>query len=277
MPRAAGAAYQGLTAWQVAHDLEALRSALGEPNCAISATPTAPSTGRPTWSRSPQVGRMVLDGVADHTRVSLERWLLDNALTEERQFVRFRDWCEDGCALGDDDTRGVRRSARPRPPMPPPAGQETVNEREFLAAVQFGLMRPPAWPTLAAALRKAADGDATGLTKLREPLPEKPGNVSGAASCATTSCLTCPATASSSPSRSACAPPAPRIGWIHGRYQVARCLGMGAGPAYPPHPLRAPGVPPVLIAIGDVDSNTPNLAAEHMGRIASQSSCGPAW
>ena len=83
---AMGAAYAGLTSWQVAHDLEALRAALGEPKLRYFGNSYGTVYGQAYLESFPtKVGRMVLDGVADHTRASLERWLLDNALTEERR------------------------------------------------------------------------------------------------------------------------------------------------------------------------------------------------
>ncbi|MFI6454495.1 alpha/beta fold hydrolase [Streptosporangium amethystogenes] len=261
---AMGAAYTGLTSWQVAHDLEALRAALGEPKLRYFGNSYGTVYGQAYLESFPtRVGRMVLDGVADHTRASMERWLLDNALTEERQLGRFRDWCATGCALGGDDAIEVFDELLARARRTPlPAGVRTVDEREFLVSVREGLA-PPAWPTLAAALRKAADGDATDLARLLPPAHEGRGYTSGPLLCHDFMPRV-PGYRSFLSIESRLRAAAPRIGWIQGRYQVARCLGMGEGPSYPPHPLRAKGVPPVLVSIGDTDDNTPNLAAEHM-------------
>jgi pimeloyl-ACP methyl ester carboxylesterase len=261
---AAGAAYAGLTSWQVAHDLEALRAALGEPKLRYLGNSYGTVYGQAYLELFPaRAGRMVLDGVADHTRASLERWLLDNALTEERQLGRFRDWCEAGCALGGDDAIEVFDDLLARARRAPlPAGGLTVDERAFLVAVRAGLT-PPVWPALAAALREAADGDATALARLLPPAPEGPGYTSGPLLCHDFMPRV-PGYRDFLAIETRLRAAAPRIGWIQGRYQIARCLGMGEGPSYPPHPLRAKGVPPVLISIGDTDDNTPNLAAEHM-------------
>jgi pimeloyl-ACP methyl ester carboxylesterase len=262
--KAAGAAYMGLTSWQVAHDLEALRAALGEPKLRYLGNSYGTVYGQAYLELFPgKAGRMVLDGVADHTRASLERWLLDNALTEERQLGRFRDWCEAGCALGGDDAIKVFDDLLARARRAPlPAGERAVDEREFLVAVREGLA-PPLWPTLAAALRKAADGDARGLAALLPPATDGPGYTSGALLCHDFMPHV-PGYRAFLAIESRLRAAAPRVGWIQGRYQLARCLGMREGPSYPPHPLRTADVPPVLISIGDTDDNTPNLAAEHM-------------
>ncbi|MER6952247.1 alpha/beta fold hydrolase [Nonomuraea sp. NPDC000554] len=261
---AMGSAYAGLTSWQVAHDLEALRAALGADRLRYLGNSYGAVYGQEYLELFPsKVGRMVLDGVADHTRPSLERWLMDNARTEERQLGRFRDWCAAGCALGDDDAIKVFDDLLARVRRAPlPAGKGTVNEREFLVAVREGLT-PPAWPRLAAALRRAADGDATDLAKLRPLPPETPGYPHGAMLCHDFM-PRLPGYRAFLAIESRLRAAAPRIGWIQGRYQVARCLGIGKDPSNPPHPLRAKGVPPVLVAIGDTDDNTPNLAAEHL-------------
>ncbi|MCF6475084.1 alpha/beta hydrolase [Nonomuraea sp. MG754425] len=262
--KAMGAAYQGLTSWQVAHDLEALRRALGEPKLRYFGNSYGTVYGQAYMELFPgKVGRMVLDGMPDHSRPSLEHWLGAYARTQEQQLERFRDWCAAGCALGDADAIEVFDDLLARVRRAPlPAGERTLGEREFLVAVTEGLT-PPAWPRLAAALRRAADGDATDLAKLRPLPPEKPGYPHGAMLCHDFMPET-PGYREFLAVESRLRALAPRIGWVQGRYQVARCVGMGKDPAYPPHPVRVKGVPPVLIVIGDTDITTPHLGAEHL-------------
>ncbi|MFC4121942.1 alpha/beta fold hydrolase [Nonomuraea zeae] len=262
--KAMGPAYAGLTSWQVAHDLEALRVALGEPKLRYLGNSYGTVYGQAYLELFPaKVGRMVLDGIPDHAQPSLERWLMAYARTQEQQLTRFRDWCAAGCALGGDDAIEVFDDLLARVRRAPlPAGGQTVNEQAFLVAVTEGLT-PPAWPRLATALRRALDGDATDLAELRPLPPERPGHTQGAMLCH--DFMPDPPgyrdfLAVESRLRAA----APRIGWVQGRYQVGRCVGMGGDPAYPPHPLRAEGAPPVLAAIGDTDGNTPHLGAEHL-------------
>ncbi|MFF0861346.1 alpha/beta fold hydrolase [Nonomuraea sp. NPDC003560] len=260
---AMGTAYAGLTSWQAAHDLEALRAALGEPKLRYLGNSYGTVFGQAYLELFPKkVARMVLDGVADHTQTSLKRWLLHNALTEERQLSRFRDWCRAGCALDHDAIEVFDDLLARARRTPLPAAGRTLDEREFLVAVREGLT-PPAWPRLAAALRKASDGDATALANLLPPAADGPGYPHSALMCHDFMPQV-PGYRSFLTIESRLRAAAPRIGWIQGRYQLARCLGMGKAPSYPPHPLRAQGVPPVLISIGDTDDNTPNLAAEHM-------------
>ncbi|WP_166677742.1 alpha/beta hydrolase [Amycolatopsis arida] len=45
---------------------------------------------------------------------------------------------------------------------------------------------------------------------------------------------------------------------------MGRCLGVTGPPTFPPRPLPAPGLPPVLIGIGERDNLTPNLGARHV-------------
>ncbi len=262
--RAMGAAYPGLTSWQVAHDLEALRAALGEPRLRYLGNSYGTVYGQAYLELFPATaGPMVLDGVADHTRTSLEDWLLDNALTTERQLGRFGDWCTAGCALGGDDAIKVFDELLARARRTPlPATGQTVDQRQFLAAVQEGLT-PPKWPDLATALREAADGDATSLAKLLPAAPESPAHSHGAMLCHDFM-PHLPGYRGFLAIEARLRAAAPRIGWIQGRLQLARCLGMEKTPSYPPHPPRARNTPPVLIVIGDTDANTPNLAAEHM-------------
>lgn len=62
---------------------------------------------------------------------------------------------------------------------------------------------------------------------------------------------------------------APRVGWLSGRAEVARCLGVARSPGWAPHPLAAGlKVPPVLVGVGRLDNETPSSgAARAAGQI----------
>lgn len=278
---AAGAAYQGLTSWQIAHDLEAIRAALGEEKLRYFGNSYGTTYGQAYAELFPtRVARMYLDGVADHTQRRLEDWLRNYAITQERQLLRFRDWCEErgadqpaadgasGCPLYGSDAAKVwdELVARARrAPLPAPgAGQgRTVTVNQLFAGALVG-MNPPRWPTLARAMAKARDGDASDfLTALAAPPPEAFGSVQPA--------LLCHDFMPDLPDyreflaiEHRLRRVAPRFGWIEGRYELGRCLGVGKEPAYQPHPLRAPGLSPVLVTIGEVDNTTANRGAAHL-------------
>jgi pimeloyl-ACP methyl ester carboxylesterase len=49
----------------------------------------------------------------------------------------------------------------------------------------------------------------------------------------------------------------PHIGWRSVWPMANHCAGLPPTGTYPPHPIKAPGLPPVLIAGGTYDDNTP--------------------
>ena len=244
---AAGPAYEHLTSWQVANDLDALRESLGEEKLRYVGNSYGTSYGQAYAEHfGSRVGRMYLDGVADHTQPDLLTWLTDHARTQEEQLLRFRDWCAvtPSCAL-----HGVDAAAR---------WDEVASDGE---AAQVGVLiglNPPRWPDLAAAL--AGERFPTELP------PEPFGSVQPA--------LLCHDFLPDVPSyeefleiEERLRAVAPRVGWLAGRMQVGRCVGIEGGPSYPPAPLKTRGLPPVLVGIGELDNNTPNRGAQ---RVADQ-------
>jgi pimeloyl-ACP methyl ester carboxylesterase len=244
--KAAGAAYDHLTSWQVANDLDALRAALGEEKLRYVGNSYGTSFGQAYAEHfGSRIERMYLDGVADHTQPDLLTWLTDHARTQEEQLLRFRDWCATtpSCALHGVDAAAV--------------WDQVVASGRTQVGVLIGLT-PPRWPDLAAAL--------AGGTFPTEPPPEPFGSVQPA--------LLCHDFLPDVPSyqeflelEERLREVAPRVGWLAGRMQLGRCVGIEGGPAYPPAPLKTHGLPPVLVAIGERDNNTPNLGAR---RVAEQ-------
>lgn len=267
--QAAGPLYDGLTSWQAAHDLDALRAALGEPKLRYVGNSYGTTFGQAYAELFPQrVERMYLDGVADHTQPRLEDWLVNYAKTQEQQLMRFRDWCRErtGCWLHDTDVVQVwdelvaRATAQP---LPAPSAGRTVSVQELFSGAWFG-MAPPVWPRLAEAMAKALDGDA-GMFLALSPghQPEGKGYLLGPTLCHDFMPRT-PTYQEFRGIETKLKEVAPRFGWIEGRMELGKCVGMSGPPAYPPHPLRAPGLPPVLVAIGELDNNTANLGAAHV-------------
>ncbi|MEV4566626.1 alpha/beta hydrolase [Nonomuraea sp. NPDC049419] len=102
---AAGPAYDGLTAWQVAHDLDALRDALGRRRLRYFGNGYGAVYGQAYLELFPgRAGRIYLEGVPDHFQPGLGRRLIAHARAAERQLRYFRDWCVNhlACPLDGD-------------------------------------------------------------------------------------------------------------------------------------------------------------------------------
>jgi pimeloyl-ACP methyl ester carboxylesterase len=259
---AAGPAYAGLTSWQVAHDLDALRAALGEPRLRYFGNAYGAVYGQAYLELFPRrAGRMYLEGVPDHTETSLGRRLISHARATERQLHAFRDWCGTGlgCPLGDDDAVAVFDDLIERAPLP--AGQgRTVDARRIAAAVAAGLSSSR-WPELARALSAARAGDAGGLAALAAPAaPASPGTADRVLRCHDFMPVV-PGYRRFLAMESRLRAVAPRVGWTRGRQEVGRCLGVRQGPSWPPGPLSPARNVPVLIGIGRLDDATPSSGA----------------
>ncbi|MEU1721068.1 alpha/beta hydrolase [Nonomuraea sp. NPDC005692] len=181
---ALGPAYAGLTSWQVAHDLDAVRAALGESRLRYLGNGYGSVYGQAYLELFPgRAGRMYLEGLPDHTETGLERRLLAHARAQERQLGYFRDWCRNrpGCPLGHADAVRVFDGLVRRAPLGLGGGERTVSGHEIAAAVWAGLT-PARWPALAHALSRARTGDATGLAALlpAEPPQATPPSPTGA-------------------------------------------------------------------------------------------------
>ncbi|NUO97299.1 MAG: alpha/beta fold hydrolase, partial [Nonomuraea sp.] len=188
---AMGSAYAGLTSWQVAHDLDAVRAALGEPRLRYFGNGYGSVYGQAYLELFPgRAGRMYLEGLPDRTETDLERRLLDLARARERQLGYFRTWCRTrpGCPLGRADAISVFDGLVRRAPLPVSGGGGVVSGRGIAAAVSAGLV-PGRWPELARALSRARSGDAGGLAALapvteparRQDVPRADGGTSPAA------------------------------------------------------------------------------------------------
>ncbi|WP_414944435.1 alpha/beta fold hydrolase [Amycolatopsis sp. cmx-11-32] len=78
--QAAGPAFAGLNSWQMAHDLDALRAALGEEKLRYFGNSYGTTYGQAYAELfGARLERLYLDGVADHTQARLVDWLSDHA------------------------------------------------------------------------------------------------------------------------------------------------------------------------------------------------------
>jgi pimeloyl-ACP methyl ester carboxylesterase len=255
---AAGPLYDGLTSWQSAHDIEALRVAVGAPELRYVGNSYGATYGQAYADLFPtHVRSMVLDSTPDHTRPRLEDWLRDRAVTQERQLFRFRDWCDarTSCPLRGQDAVRIWDDLVARPPLP-------VGVLD--AGLLNGLLTPPTWPKLATALAKARDGDPGDfLTTIAPPPPESAGYLLNETLCHDY-LPDVPGYQQFQPIEQRLKAIAPHIGWTEGRFELGRCLGLSRGPSYSPAPLKATGMPPALVVIGQLDSNSPNIGAAHV-------------
>ncbi|TDC08006.1 alpha/beta fold hydrolase [Nonomuraea longispora] len=274
--RAAAGAVR-LTPWQVAHDLDALRAALGEERLRYFGNSYGAVHGQAYAESFPaRVGRMYLEGVPDLTEPVPERRVIARARAVERQLHTFRDWCRTrlGCPLGRDDAVAVFDDLARRVPLP--AGQRSpVNARRLAAAVYAGLTLER-WPELAAALSAASSGDAGPLASLAFPAPADDGHgqpsagvIQGEAGSVSRMmmCQDAPSYRQYLAMEERLRAVAPRAGWLSGRHEAGRCLGLtGAGPSREPRHSRPYTGKPVLVGVGRLDVETPASAAARAAR-----------
>ncbi|MER7500216.1 alpha/beta hydrolase [Nonomuraea pusilla] len=267
--RAAGAAYAGLTSWQAAHDLDALRTALGESRLTYLGDSAGAVAGQAYLELFPgRVGRMYLEGVADHTEPGLEARLLARARAAEAMVRDFRSWCAalPVCPLRRRDALTAFDDLVRRAPLR--AGEDRVlTAAQVASAVRNGLDQGRR-TELAQAMDAALHGDATALAALLRPAPASTAAPASPAAAAPPDVAASPAAPPGSvgpvPSvekaglatgvaycrdfptgvtgyreyrqiEARLRAAAPRVGWLSGRREIARCLGIAPGPAWLPH------------------------------------------
>ncbi|MFI7124332.1 alpha/beta fold hydrolase [Nonomuraea sp. NPDC050153] len=253
---AAGAAYDGLTSWQVAHDLDALRAELGEPRLRYFGSSYGAVYGQAYTELFPhRVGRMYLEGGPDHTEPDLAERLTALARAAERRLSAFRDWCRGhlGCPL-DDDAVEVYDALTRRTPLHAGPGR-SVNARRLAAAVAAGLA-PRHWPELARAMSEARQGDASRLAALAAVTAQAPPATASGSLLCHDFLPEVPGHRRLRTMETHLREVAPRVGWLSGRREVARCLGMPrrGAPSWPPHVPEPRHDPTVLVGVGRLDA-----------------------
>ncbi|MEV0384966.1 alpha/beta fold hydrolase [Nonomuraea sp. NPDC050643] len=163
-----------LTSWQAAHDMDAIRRALGESRLTYFGNSHGTALAQAYVELFPgKVGRMYLDSVIDHTTISLRDWLKRRAKALEGNFHRFAGWCErtSTCALHGKDVEAVwdevLATAR-REPIPAGPGV-TVTDTQIVSRSGFAYQEM--WERMATGISQAQAGDATFFTKV-EGLPD---------------------------------------------------------------------------------------------------------
>ncbi|CAM3937816.1 alpha/beta hydrolase [Kibdelosporangium persicum] len=263
---AAGPLAGKLDSRQVAHDLEAVRTALGERKLNYFGNSYGTVYGQAYAELFPRrVGRMYLDSVKDHTNRSILDWVLPRATTAERNLHRLAEWCarEPSCALHGRDLLAVWDDVIRRAEQEPiPGGGTTVSATKILSRTDPQVEQQ--WPMLATALAQASAGDATAFAGSPPPGAGGPG-LGRQLICAD---FPYPSDYRELKSlETKLRTVAPRLGWVYAWQAAVHCAGLPVPPTYAPHPFRANGLPPVLIVNGEGDSTTPPQWAR---RLASQ-------
>ncbi|MGI5290488.1 alpha/beta fold hydrolase [Nonomuraea polychroma] len=162
----------------VARDIEAVRTAMGEQRLSFLATSYG---GHPAMAYArlfpSRIRAMVMDGTVSHVEETAAR---EPSMYQraEKQLERFAAWCRSAtaCALHGQDAGEVWRwlvVAADRSPVPvhndPTGAAYTGFDLKVTAAPNFTSPGPepdvPRWVELAEAIKKAAEGDASGFAE----------------------------------------------------------------------------------------------------------------
>ncbi|OXM43461.1 alpha/beta fold hydrolase [Amycolatopsis alba] len=251
-----------LDSWQVAHDLEAIRKALGERKLNYFGNSYCTVYAQAYADLFPGgVGRMYLDSVMDHTNPSLRNWLGQRARANERTLHRFAGWCaaEPSCALHGRDVLTVWDELIARAERQPiPGGGTTVSAEQIVARADIRSERR--WPAFATALAEAHAGDATKLAT-------KPVFPPGPDVMRIPTCADFPYPGDYRSVREVEASlrtVAPRLGWRQAWIWAMPCARLPGNGTFPPHRRDFAGVPPVLVVGGVDDDNTPPEWGRHL-------------
>jgi pimeloyl-ACP methyl ester carboxylesterase len=163
--QASGPALGHLDTVSGARDVDAIRTALGEPHISWLGLSYGTMLGAQYGALFPdRVQRMVLDGALDHG-LSMDRALASETAAVEDEFHRFVDWCEGtiACALHGQNVTAVWDGLLTRAERQPvgAAGQQVTAEQiRYVAQFAFNGL-PEGGPLLAQAIAAATNGDAS--------------------------------------------------------------------------------------------------------------------
>ncbi|TDD25292.1 alpha/beta hydrolase [Nonomuraea diastatica] len=276
--KAAGPLAGNLDSWQVAHDMEAIRHALGEGRLSYYGNSYGTVFGKAYAELFPtKVHRMYLDSVAEHTERSPMKALVATAELVGDKFERFGKWCESDaeCALHPSNARDVwdqLTAQASRDPLPAPeAGQgKTVDPVQLRINAFLSVPKESRWPRFAQALAKARAGDASELYITPSDVPTGI-RVDGLAWCADFP-FTQDWKGMTAIERRLRAI-APRAGWLMAKMNHGRCVGLRHQGSFPPHAIAPKGLPPVLLVSGLRDATTPPAG----GRLLADQLPGSTW
>lgn len=243
-----------------ARDIEVIRLAIGQRNglVAYSGSYGTNYAGAYLERNGHHVRALVMDAVADHS-VSLPTYAARNARGVENAFNRFAHWCDTSseCALHGQDVRAVfdrlvAAATLPAPGAPRPATGADV--RSGTADLMSAGRLPIGWPAVAAMIKKARDGDASGFVSQ----PSGSGLFRGVL-CSDFDVPTTYDPLSAPVAR--LRHQAPRFGEWRYWDVVARCVGHPHPATNPPHRLKVSRNARVLVSSNTHDPATPLINA----------------
>ncbi|MFG1964864.1 alpha/beta hydrolase [Nonomuraea sp. NPDC049028] len=263
---AAGPLAGNLDSGQGAHDLEAVRVALGEQKLHYYGNSYGTVLGVAYAEKFPsRVGRMYLDSPIDHTNRSWAEWLLPKAKVKEDNLHRFAEWCatDQSCALHGRDVLQVWDEVMDRAakrPIPAPGAGAGAAASATLIASRATVTFDATWPELAKSLAEAYAGDATRFAKPSTGAADP--DFSRITMCADFPYPTAYGEVKAMEKRLKRA--APRIGWTIAWPLANFCTGLPRKTPFPPHPVQPRGLPPILIAGGLYDDVAPPAYARRI-------------
>lgn len=265
--------YIGTT--DVARDLEQLRKALGEPQLTFLGMSYGTLVGATYADLFPtHLRALVLDGVIDPSLPSFELWMTQ-AAGFQQQLDAFFASCGAGCAwrpgiaLPDALDRLIERL---RSPMAA-GGGAVVGVSELYTALFSRLTSRSRWSSLASALGAAERGDGSQILALtRSYLGDAPGSTINPDASSAINCLDHPVDTSVAAYDGLAARAAARSRHFGPYFAWAglMCATWRATPTRTPHPVTAPGSPPVLVIGTTADAATPFAWAQHVASTLSR-------
>jgi pimeloyl-ACP methyl ester carboxylesterase len=250
----------------VAHDIDAIRVALGEEKIVFYGSSYGTVFGQ-EYARlyGDHLSRLFLDSTRDRSASYLE-WQRNVALTEERDLADFARWCaaEPTCALHGTDPVAVWDqvvAAADANPLPGSGGRTLSGFQ--LRGLAGSLVADTRRATAAAALSAARTGDATALLDMAGPLP--PAMDVGQL----TECADFPVRPDDYGLLQAAGEDlrrtvAPRVGWIGPVQFSYKCAGWPIPASDPPPPGEVTGVPPALLVNSTLDATHNILDAQQV-------------
>ncbi|WP_086820071.1 alpha/beta fold hydrolase [Allokutzneria sp. NRRL B-24872] len=256
-----------LNSWQGAHDLDAIRVALGQRKLNYYGNSYGTVYAQNYVELfGDRVNRMYLDSVFDHSNPDVRSWSLSGPAVTEANFHRFATWArqDPASALHGKDTLAVWDrviAAAQRNPIPAPGAGRAVAATEIVMAAPSGFEQE--WPNFAKALAQADTGDATLIATRR--LGGKDPDLSRIALCSDfpydVSYDSLKRIENTARER------APRVGWRSVWLMGYHCAGLPKLGTHPPKPIKAGKLPPVLVASGNHDDGT---SPEFARRVSAQ-------
>ncbi|WP_163509858.1 alpha/beta fold hydrolase [Fodinicola acaciae] len=268
--QAGAALVNHLSTWQVAHDLDAVRAALGEDKLTYFGNSYGTVYAQAYAELFPgRINRMFLDSVLDHSYGDLYRLVAPDARVTEQNFHLFADWCGKNaqCALhGQDVVKAwddlVAKAEKT--PLPAGPGKTVTATNVRLRSALYVTGTPSAtslWVELGKDIDQAVKGNAAAF------LPDHSQPPDGTSVHKQMVCADYPVNTDYDYVTSAenrIRREAPRVGWTQVKSNFGMCSGLRRTETWRPHPLRVRDVPPILLSAGTRDNATPISMGQHV-------------